>query len=266
MDDIDSPVSLQFKILDAETAPKDAQHLYQHTKIKVVVDSEDERVHPFDYGPMPTLAAGPTVTHTHSHEWTRGGSVSVGRTGILGIININRRANDTDEVVRNVQRCAVYRQVSRVTWEYDACDTYQQQRGMRVEVGRLPFVEFWPERHAQIRKPFSVELTSYWSTRMPKKGSKFLPLPAFWKHQPVPLLRNFCHVTCMRLPSDLSKVTTLQLQLDARMEGSAIFLTSKSSSSDLDEATVDGDVEPLNPVGIDSGGRRISRLLRLHRR
>ena len=218
------------------------------------------------YGPMPTTAAGLTVTHTHSHEWTRGSSVSVGRTGILGTANINRRANDTNEMVRNIQHCTVYCQVSRVTWEYDACDTYQQQWGMWVEVGRLPFVEFWPERHAQIQKPFSVELTSYWSTRMPKKGSKFLPLPAFWKHQPVPLLRNFCHVTCMRLPSDLSKVTTLLLQLNTHMEDSAIFLTYKSFSSDFDEATVDGDVEPLNPVGTNLGGRRISWLLWLHQR
>ena len=257
MDDIDPPIFLKFKILNVETPPTKAlDYPYYHSKVKVNVDSEDAHVYPKNYRPLTNSAEGPTVTQTHSHEWTGGGSVSIGtKTGISGTANVNRRVNETDERVRNIWSTTAYAQETEVTWEYDVRDPKQQQRGLQVEIERLPFVEFWPERHAQVQKPFRVELSSYWSTRTPKKGTKFLPFPAFWKRQPMPLLRNFCHVTCIMLPSNLSKIARLKLQLEAHMlpsivkENSAIFASHNKPSSDLEGVTVDGDVELLDPSG-----------------
>ena len=193
-------------------------------------------------------------TNSFTGSKTGGGSVSIG-TGISGTVNVNRRVNDAEEMVRNISSITAYGQATKVTWEYDVRDTRQQQRGLQVEVEGLPFVEFWPKRPAQVQKPFRVELSSYWSTRMPKKQSKFLPLPAFWKRQPMPLLRNFCHVTCIILPSNLSKMARLELQLEAHMppsivnENFAILMSHKKPSSDLEGVTVDGDVELLDPSG-----------------
>jgi hypothetical protein len=180
------------------------------------VDSSDKGVYPRSWLPRSTTASGPTVTYTDGRELASGLSLTIGtKNGVSGTGSINGKVTHAQEVTRNLSRVTALPGATFVKWSYDVDDSYQQQGGLEVEHDRHPFLKFWL-RKAHVEKPINVELSGYWVNRItPKKGMKLLS--AFRKRQAVPLLRNFCHLTCITLPPHLPRSAISTLQLEARM-------------------------------------------------
>lgn len=204
-------MSLQINKLGFYTNPIASEHPYKHHKVEVKIDSSDKKLYPRSWHPESTDAAGNTITHINGRQLTGTLGLTAGTNGVTGNGTISGMISHTRETTRNLSRITALPGDTSVTWSYNVDDSYQQERGLALEQERHPFLKFWL-RKAQVDEPLRVEVSGYWVTRItPKKSVKFL---AFKKPQAVPLLRNFCHLTCITFPSHLprSAVSTLRLK------------------------------------------------------
>ena len=211
-------MSLQVNHLGFYTDPITLEHPYEHRKVQVKIDSSDRNVSPHSFRPHKTSAAGSTITQTDGRQLAGGLNLTVGMpNAVSGGGNVSRMVSHTRETIRNLSRITAFAADTFVSWSYDVDDSYQQQGGLELEQERNPFLKFWL-RKGQVEKPLQVEVSGYWVTPFtPKKGVKFAVLSAFRKRHPVPLLRNFCHSTCIILPSDLARSAVSTLRLKACM-------------------------------------------------
>lgn len=218
------------------------EYPYEHSKIKVKVDSSDKCVYTRDCRPQNTAAAEPTVAHTDLREMSGRGTLTIGPV-VSGTLNMAGKVSHAQETKRNRSRITTYVEETFVEWVYDVDDSNQRQSGLQVEDEKLPFLEFCLRRDAQVENPLRVELSGYWVSRvMPlKRGRNFFP--AIRKRHKVPLLRSFSHLTCITLPPHLPGTTRSSIHLEAHMP------SSKAESAVLKS------VEAYSELGIEMQGQ-----------
>jgi hypothetical protein len=192
-------VSLQFNDLGFYTEPVALEYPYKHSKAQVNVESLDKDAYVQHWLPRSTAAAGPTVRQTDGHELTTGVDLTIGtKAGVSGTVNLNGKTTRSEEVTRNASRITATPGITSVKWSYYVDDIYHQQSGLGVDHDRLPFLQFG-FKEAPAVKRLCLELSGYWTTSFtPKKG--LLSTLKNLKRPAVPLLRNFCQLTCITLP------------------------------------------------------------------
>jgi hypothetical protein len=206
---------LRFNDFGFYTEPVALDYPYKNTKAQVKVESLDNDAYVQDFLPRSTPAAGPTVRQTDGHELTTGVDLTVGtKAGVSGTVNLNGKTTRSEEVTRNVSRITATLGIKSVKWSYHVGDIYHQESGLGVHGDRLPFLEFAFEE-APPEKPLRLQLSGYWVTTFTPQKGLFAILKS--KRPGVPLLRNFCHLTCITLPHQLPKSGRMKLQLEARM-------------------------------------------------
>ena len=209
-------VSLDPLAFGTEPHPSE-KHAYKHHRVQVTVSSMHN---PYlcDWDPKTTPAEERATKATEGTGWT--GTLNATpstRSGFLCGLSLSRTCTRTKEVTKFASKIVSNRWDKSVKWMYDIDEINHQIHGLAMEEGRHPRLKL-QHNMEEVEKPLTIEVLGHWVTPYTfKKGSRLLS-PFTGSHHPVPILRNFRHLTSITFkPSDLRCERKSDLMLQVSM-------------------------------------------------
>jgi len=196
--------------------------------VTVKIDSCDKDFMPTDMLPEPTPGAASTVEKSHGHE--NHGSVTASVATSLKPVTIGgtlgrKHTGNTTATVNN-SGISLYVNDNFAEWSYSVDDEKQQKEGIWISKERRPIAPFSLRRpRTNVNEPLKITLSSVWVLQEPPFRKKMFDFFFRRRDEPIPLLRNFRHLTVITLPPnshELPDPPGAKLKLRAEMPSACI--------------------------------------------